>query len=92
MEVDYKEGAESFLSELLVLKERKAALDRDLKFVEHKLSAAFAQGDLNHLKNKGNASSLKFNEATFIFNPGRKTYDYNKCMEIRQKEAELKEN
>ncbi len=90
METDYKEGAESFLAELLALKERRAVLDRDLKLVEHKLSIAFAQGDLNHLKNKESSSSLRFNEATFIFNPGRKSYDYSKCMEIRQKEAELK--
>ena len=47
---NYKEEAEGFLSAFLSLREKKEALDRDLKLIEHKLSLAFAQGDLNHLK------------------------------------------
>ena len=87
---DYKKGSEIFLSELLALKERKAALDRDLKLVEHKLSVSFSQGDLNHLKVEGKDLTLKYKDVSFSFSPGRKTYDYSKCNEIRQKEAELK--
>ena len=90
MTTDYREEAENFLSLLLDLKERKAALDRDLKLVEHKLSASFAQGDLNHLKVEGKDLSLKFKDVSFVFSSGKKTYDYSKCNEIRQKEAELK--
>tara|TARA_R100000458_G_C8238559_1_gene218211 strand:- start:1 stop:345 length:345 start_codon:yes stop_codon:yes gene_type:complete len=87
---NYTEVAEKFLSELLEIKERKAALDRDQKLVEHKLSAYFAQGDLNHLKVEGKDFSLKYKDTSFTFSPGKKTFDYSKCKEIRQKEAELK--
>ncbi len=87
---NYKEEAEGFLSAFLSLREKKEALDRDLKLIEHKLSLAFAQGDLNHLKKQDSVSSFKFQQVTFMFNPGRKTYDYSKCSEIRQKEVELK--
>ena len=87
---EYKQQAEGFLSELLLLKERKATIERDIKLVEHKLSISFASGDLNHLKQKKDSSSVKFNDSTLIFHPGKKTYDYSKCLEIRQREAELK--
>ena len=38
----------------------------------------------------GKDLSLKFKDVSFVFSPGKKTYDYSKCNEIRQKEAELK--
>ena len=86
----YQKEAEDYLHELLDLKERQASIEKDLKLVQHKLSVAFASGDLNHLKIQDRHSSLKYHDSTVTFNPGRESYDYSKCDEIRLKEAELK--
>lgn len=88
--VDYSKQAEAFLDQLIDLKTRKASIEKDIKLVESKVSLAFASGDLNHLKIEGSNSSLQVNGTTAVFNPGRDTYDYSKCIEIQQKESELK--
>ena len=88
--IDYSKQAEAFLDQLIDLKTRKAALDKDIKLVESKVSLAFAAGDLNHLKIEGSNSGIQFDGITAIFNPGRDIYDYSKCLEIQKKESELK--
>ena len=86
----YKTQAQEVLDQLIELKARKAALEKDIKLVESKVSIAFANGDLDYLKVEGSNSSLQLGTVIAVFNPGRDTYDYSNCFEIKQKEADLK--
>lgn len=90
MTMTYTQAAEEFLKELLSLREQKAALDRDIKAVNERLSLCLAQGDLNHLKEEEASNTLKFQDALFIFNGGTVTWDYSNCSEIKLKEDQLK--
>ena len=90
MKMTYAQTAEQFLQELLELRAQRAALDKDMMAVQQRLNLCMAQGDLNHLKEVG-SNTLKFQDASFTLNPGRVTYDYSNCKDVKEKEAELKE-
>lgn len=90
MTMTYTETAEQFLQELLEIRAQRAALDKDMMAVQQRLNVCMAQGDLNHLKETG-SNTIKFENASFTLNPGRITYDYSNCKDVKEKEAELKE-
>ena len=87
----YTEKATALLVNLRKMKAEMKELKEMIERVEHQLAIHKAAGDLDELQSPDNENTIYHDGITFVFCPGRLTWDYSSCPEIVQLESTLKE-
>jgi hypothetical protein len=87
----YTEKATGLLVNLRKMKAEMKALKEMIEHAEHQLAIHKAAGDLDELQSPDNENTIYHDGITFVFCPGRLTWDYSKCPDIVQLEEALKE-
>ena len=83
-------NAENLLSQLAHLKAKDRHLQAEIKAVQLLLSHCADNGDLDHLKTEA-SSTYRFEEANFVYCPGRITWSYDGCADVQAAAENLKE-
>ena len=87
----YEVDALNLLSDLHCLKERIKTLEQESRQVQHELAIARAAGDLDHLKDPEKPNTYRHADLVFIFSPGRISYDFSDCQDVKNLESDLKQ-
>ena len=87
---DHHNGAEHLLRELAHLKSKERLLQNDIKAIQTLLAHHVDNGDLDHLKTEA-SSTYRFEEANFVYCPGRITWSYDGCADVQAAAENLKE-
>ena len=87
----YSNEAIRKLVELKRLKDQRAELETRIKLIEKDLAVFHAAGDLNDIKDADSERTYRYEDNVFVFSPGRVTYDFSKCADVKAAEENLKE-
>ena len=87
----YQNEAIRKLIELRRLKDERKLLDEQIKAVEHELTVFQAAGDLEEIKDGDADRTYRYEDDVYVFSPGRVTYDFSKCLDVKAAEENLKE-
>ena len=87
----YSNEAIRKLVELKRLKDQRAELETRIKLIEKDLAVFHAAGDLNDIKDADSERTYRYDDNVFVFSPGRVTYDFSKCADVKAAEENLKE-
>jgi hypothetical protein len=88
---NYADKALYLLSELRKQKAQKAIVEQRIRETEKALTIHKIAGDLNDFTQGEAQNTIKYDGATFIYSPGRVSYDYSNCQDVQELEAQIKE-
>ena len=86
----YQATAENLLRELAHLKSKERLLQDDIKAIQTLLIHHLDNGDLDHLKTEAD-TTYRFEETNFVYSPGRVTWSYDGCSDVKAAADNLKE-
>ncbi len=86
----YQNSAENLLRELAHLKSKERLLQDDIRAIQTLLTHHVDNGDLDHLKTEA-SSTYRFEEANFVYSPGRITWSYDGCPDVKAAAENLAE-
>ena len=86
----YQNTAENLLRELAHLKSKERLLQDDIKAIQTLLIHHLDNGDLDHLKTEAD-TTYRFEETNFVYSPGRITWSYDGCSDVKAAADNLKE-
>ena len=86
----YERMAASYFNDLKQLKAQRRVLDQQIKEAENRLSQALAQGDLRLWQDAENKNSFYYDDTCYVFCPGRVSFDYSECEDVKHFEENLR--
>tara|TARA_R100000482_G_scaffold18441_1_gene5295 strand:- start:685 stop:1056 length:372 start_codon:yes stop_codon:yes gene_type:complete len=86
----YERMAASYFNDLKQLKAQRRVLDQQIKEAENRLSQALAQGDLRLWQDPENKNSFYYDDTCYVFCPGRVSFDYSECEDVKHLEENLR--
>jgi hypothetical protein len=87
----YSSEAIRKLVELKRLKDQRNEIEAHIKLIEKDLAVFHAAGDLDDIKDADSERTYRYDDNVFVFSPGRITYDFSKCADVKAAEENLKE-
>lgn len=87
----YSNEAIRKLVELKRLKDQRNDIEAHIKLIENDLAVFHAAGDLDDIKDGESDRTYRYDDNVFVFSPGRITYDFSKCADVKAAEENLKE-
>lgn len=87
----YTSEAILMLERLRELKQERKTLDDRIKLLEKSLAVHATAGDLDDIKDDENDRTFRYNDNVYVFSPGRVTYDFTSCADVKAAEDNLKE-
>lgn len=87
---NYADKALYLLSELRKQKAQKAIIEQRIRETEKALTIHKIAGDLDDFTQGEAQNTIKYDGVTFIFSPGRVTYDYSECEQVQELDAQMK--
>lgn len=87
----YSSEAIRKLVELKRLKDQRNDIDAHIKLIEKDLAVFHAAGDLDDIKDGESERTYRYEDNVYVFSPGRVTYDFSKCLDVKAAEENLKE-
>lgn len=85
-------NSEKALALLTELRKQKAQLtftQSRIKELEKHLAAHKVDGDLDDFTKEENPNTIQHDGVTFIYSPGKTTYDFSECEEVQELKEEL---
>ena len=86
----YERMAATYFNDLKQLKAQRRVLDAEIKEAENRLSQALAQGDLRLWQDAENKNSFYYDDTCYVFCPGRVSFDYSECEDVKHFEENLR--
>lgn len=83
------EKALTLLTELRKQKAQLAFTQSRIKELEKHLAAHKVNGDLDDFAKGENTNTIEHDGVTFVFSPGKTTYDFSECEEVQELKEEL---
>lgn len=86
-------SSEKALALLTELRKQKAQLtftQARIKELEKHLAVHKVNGDLDDFTKEENPNTIQHDGVTFIYSPGKTTYDFSGCKEVQELKEELK--
>jgi hypothetical protein len=87
----YECNAVSLLSQLRTIKDQIKALESESKQIQKQLAVHVAAGDLDDVKDPDAPNTFRHDNDVYVFSPGRITYDFSNCADVKAAEDNLKE-